>query len=107
MDKIGLDILGVAETLWTESGEFKSTIPTNEEVYTVIYSGGKKHRKGVGFILNKKAANTIMYYELISERIICLKLQAKHNNILIIQIYAPNEDSEEVKRRSSTKNCNQ
>ena len=62
MEKLNLDILGVSETFWPDAGEFQSSIPTSEENYKVIYSGGKKHRKEVGLIMNRKTENSVIYY---------------------------------------------
>ena len=49
-------------------------------------------------MLNQKTANSILYYETKSERITCLKLQSKQRNILIMQVYAPNETAEDVEK---------
>ena len=80
MERTDLDLLGISETFWSDSGEFKTTIPTSDNIYRVIHSGGSNNRKGVAFIANKKVANAIKYYELRTERIICLKIQAKPTN---------------------------
>ena len=98
MEKLNLDILGVSETFWPDVGEFQSSIPTSEENYKVIYSDGKKHRKRVGLIMNRKTANSVIYYKAKSERIICQKLQAKQHNNVVIEIYAPNKDAEESEK---------
>ena len=66
----------------------------NKKIY-YNFTGGTKSRKGVGIILNEKLANAVKYYDLISERIMCIKVQGKHHDILIFQVYAPTEDSEE------------
>jgi len=34
---------------------FNATLPTTDERFTVIYSGGDKKRKGVDFILRREA----------------------------------------------------
>ena len=96
MAKLSLGILGISETFWPDEGEFKSSIPTLEETYKVIYSGGKRHRRGVGFIMNSEVAKTVLYYIAKSERTMCLKIKAKHHKIVSIQVYAPNESAEEA-----------
>ena len=63
----------------------------------MIYSGREKHRRGVGFILNRRMDKSVLYYDNKSERLACIKIQAKPCNILIIQTYAPIEDAEEEK----------
>ena len=54
MNKMNLDIMGMSETRWTESGK------TTTGNHTMIYSGGIEHKHGVGFILNKKIANAVI-----------------------------------------------
>ena len=44
MDRMNLNVLGLAEVRWKGAG---SVIVDNK---TMIYSGGKKHEKGVGII---------------------------------------------------------
>ena len=70
----------------------------------MIYSGGEKHRRDVGFILNRRMEKSVLYYDNKSERLACIKIQAKPCNMLIIQTYAPIEDAEEeAKKRNSMK----
>ena len=98
MERTDLDLLGISETFWNDSGEFKTTIPTSDNIYKVIHSGGSNNRKGVAFIASKKVANAIKYYELRTERIICLKIQAKPTDLTIIQVYAPNENANDTEK---------
>ena len=98
MKKLNLDLLGVLETFWNNCGEFLTSIPTLEEKFKVIYSGGEKHRRGVGFILNLRMDKSVLCYDNKSERLACIKIQATPCNILIIQTYAPNEDAEEEEK---------
>ena len=48
--------------------------------------------------MNRETAKTVLYYVTKLERIICLKIKAKHHNIVIIQVYAPNEIAEEAEK---------
>ena len=43
-----LDIIGLAEVRWTESGKII------KDDYTMIYSGGEEHKNGVGIIMKKR-----------------------------------------------------
>ena len=86
MKNMKLDIMGISETRWTESGQ--STTGN----HTMIYSGGIKHKHGVGFILNKNAANAVIAYWPVSERVLMVKLYGRSFNINIIQVYAPTQD---------------
>ena len=90
MQKFRWEILGLAETHWTESGEF--TI----DGYKILSSGNLSvRRKGVGLILNKVAQSALLGYNPISPRMISARFQTKTGAITIIQVYAPNTaDSE-------------
>ena len=86
MNNMKLDIMGISETRWTESGKI---ITGN---HSMIYSGGIEHKHGVGFIQNKKVANAVIGYWPISERVLMVKLYGRPSNINIIQVYAPRQD---------------
>lgn len=46
----------------------------------------------MAFILKETVTSKILYYNTYSERIMALKLKGNKNYILIIEIYAPNDD---------------
>ena len=48
MGRLKVQILGISETRWTKSGSFRA------EDYTMYYSGGEEHERGVGILLNKQ-----------------------------------------------------
>ena len=98
IEELGLEGLGIAETFWKGEGEFTTSIPTSENRFTVIFSGGDKTLKGVGFIMQERLAKRISFYDLISERILCIKLFGKQHDVLIFQVYAPTEDSDEEEK---------
>ena len=91
MKNMKLDIMGISETRWTESGK----ITTGN--HTMIYSRGIEHTHRLGFILNNKVANTVMGYWPISERVLMVKLYGRPFNINIIQVYAPTQDHSDAK----------
>ena len=47
MSRLNIDILGVAETRWTDAGA------VDKEKYVMYFSGGNKHVNGVGIIIRK------------------------------------------------------
>ena len=49
-----------------------------------IYSGGKEHKNGVGIIMRKEMARSLIYYWAHSGRVKMIKLQGKPFNISII-----------------------
>lgn len=85
-ENMNLDILGVAETRWTDTGYL------NTDNYAFIYSGGNKHQHGVGLLIKKHLTKHIMGYWTVNERIILMKLHAQPFNIAILQLYAPTQD---------------
>ena len=86
MQNVSLDILGIAETHWTEEGKLI------QETHTMIYSGGKKHRNGVGIVMKNSVAKSMMGFWAISDRVIMMKLEAKPSNINVMQVYPPTQD---------------
>ena len=68
---------------------------------TVLYSRmdeGENHERGDGFILSKEAAQCLLEWEPMSERIIRARFKLKWQQVTILQCYAPtNEATEEAK----------
>ena len=89
MQNMNLDILGIAETHWTEEGKI------THEKHTMIYSGGENHRNGVGIVMKNSVAKSMIGFWTISERVIMMKLKAKPFNINVIQVYAPTQDHDD------------
>lgn len=88
MSRMKIDILGLSEVRWTEAGTLR------KNGYEVIYSGGDKHKNGVGIILNSQTASCMMGYWAVSDRVMLVKIKGNHFNINIIQAYAPTADAE-------------
>ena len=61
----------------------------------VYYSGGDNHERGVGILLNKTVANSVVGFCPVSVRIALVKLKAKPFDLNIIQVYAPTSASTE------------
>ena len=55
MKRMGVGILGVAETWWEKDGSFTTQLPESEggDKYKVYFSGGEIRRKGVGMIVKE------------------------------------------------------
>lgn len=91
MLKMKVNLCGLAEVRWEGQGHF-----TTSNGNTIVYSGGDKQgQKGVAIWIQKEVADGIMGYETVSDRIMSVRLQAKPQNITIIQIYAPTTTAEE------------
>lgn len=92
MKRMEIDILGITETRWPNSGICRK----NGE--TFYYSGNNNpdHRNGVGFIVSKEIDKFVRNVVAYSDRIILLQLSAKPININIVQAYATTMDGTET-----------
>ena len=92
MKKRGIDIMGISETHWT--GQGKVVLQRGD---TIIHSGREddNHRGGVGILMTRFAARSLMDWTPISERIITARFYSKHVKMTIVHVYAPIEDAEE------------
>ena len=71
MTRMRITILGMCEVRWTGAG-----LITSDE-YTVIYSVGNTHERGVGILLGEQRSNCLTGYWTISDRIMMVKLKGK------------------------------
>jgi len=63
MKNNNINILGTSEMRWPECVQFIS-----DEV-TVMFSGGSKHERGVGVLLSKEAAKSLLAWKAENDRI--------------------------------------
>ena len=78
-------VLGLAEVRWTGIGE-----TTTDDGHTLWYSGEERlHERGVGFLVHKDVAKSVMECRPISSRLITMRLAGKPLNISLVQAYAP------------------
>ena len=82
-----LHILGLAEMRWPNSGQLVS------EDVTVLYSGGHKHEHGVGILMSREAAKSMISWEPVSNRIMTLRLRTRFTCATIVQVYAPTDSA--------------
>ncbi|XP_072022674.1 craniofacial development protein 2-like [Amphiura filiformis] len=81
-ERLSLDVLGLAETRWTSSGQ------VNTNGWMLYYVGDDNvHQRGVGFLVSPKTVKSVLKVQPISDRIIMIRLNAKPKPITIIQIY--------------------
>ena len=91
MNRTYIDILGISELHWTESGHFQS------DRFTIYFPGNDSvRRKGVAFIASKLVARCVENHRAYSGRIISIRICSKPLNITILQVYAPTSDATEV-----------
>ena len=87
MRRMNISILGVCEVRWTQSGKLTS------KGTTFIYSGGTKHKHGVGIVLDEETAECLRGFSCISERFMAVRLKGKPFDISLMQCYAPTADN--------------
>ena len=89
MARVKVDILGISELKWTGIGEF------NSDVHYIYYCGQESlRRNGVAIMVNKTVRNAVLGCNLKNDRMISVRFQGKPLNITVIQVYAPNSNSE-------------
>ena len=89
MRRNGINVLGISEVRWKESGDFIS------DGFRVVYSGGNDRMRGVAIVLDSKAAKRVSEVEQISDRMIVVKLQAEPVDVVLVQVYMPTTDHED------------
>ena len=90
MQRSNLTLMGMCEVRWTGHGE------------TLLYSGKneERHEAGVGVLLSKKAANSLLEWNPMSDRIITARFESRFKKVPIIMCYAPTNTSEEENKNS-------
>ena len=84
LDRYSWDVIGLSEIIWLGTSE-----ETTDNGHKFLYSGQEKlKRHGVEFVIRKTLINSILDYNMISSRIISVKISAKSMNITIIKVYA-------------------
>ena len=87
---LNIDILGISEFHWTDSGY------SNSGDYTVYYSGNESiRRNGVAFIASKKIATACQCFNPIDDRVISIRIDRKSRPLTILQVYASTTDAKE------------
>ena len=91
MVRVNFDI-GISELKRTRMGKF------NSEDHYIYYCGQKSlRRNGVALIGNKRVQNVVLGYNLKKDRMISVRFQGKPFNIIVIKVYAPTSNAEDIK----------
>ena len=91
MARVNVDILGISELKWIGKGEF------NSDDHYIYYCGQESlRRNGVATIVNKRVQNAVLGCNLKNDRMISVRFQGKPFNIMVIQVYAPTSNTEEI-----------
>ena len=69
----------------------------NSDSHFIYYCGQESiRRNGVAIIVYKRVQNAVLGCNLKNERMISVRFQGKPFNITVIQVYAPNSNTEEA-----------
>ena len=91
MARVNIDILGISELKWTGMGEF------NSNDHHIYYCGiDALRRNGIALRVHKRVWNVVLRYNLKNDRMISVHFQGKPFNIIVIHVYAPTSNAEEV-----------
>jgi hypothetical protein len=80
-------LCGLSEVRWGESDKRRIG------GYTVFYSGRKKGTYGEGIVVQNRVAQGVTAWEVVSDRIMWLRFNAKSLPTTFIQCYPPMEES--------------
>ena len=91
MTRLNVGILGISELKSMGMGEF------NSDDHYIYYCGQEAlRRNGVVLTVNKWVWNVVLVCNLKTHRMISVCIQDKSFSIIVIQVYAPTADVEEV-----------
>ena len=85
-----IDVLGLSETRLIDSG-----MNPSDDNYTLYNSGGQQHEHGVGLLVKKSVAKSLLGVVCVSKRNILAKFKGAPFNMSILQTYAPTSDYSE------------
>ena len=89
--RVNVDVLGISKLKWTGTGEF------NLDDHYIYYCGQESlRRSGVAIIVHKRVQDEVLGCNLKDNRMISVHFQGKQFSIMVIQVYAPNNNAEEV-----------
>ena len=91
MGGVNIDIFGISELKWAETGEFNS-----DDHHMYYYVQESIRRNGLTLIVNKRVQSALFGCNLKSDRMISVHFQGKSFNITVIQVSAPTINAEEA-----------
>ena len=90
MTSLKINILGINKTKWLKNSDFMI------DNFKMIYSGGDKHERGVGLLLDQYISKCVLGYWTVSDRVLLVKIQGNPFNMIIIVVYAPTHGSRNI-----------
>ena len=89
MKRLNVNILDLGETRWKNAG-----ISTSDNC-KFIHSGGQRHERGVGLLLDEEISKCLLGYWTISDRVMLDKIKGRPFDMAVVQIDAPTSEFEE------------
>lgn len=91
MRRMKVNIMGISEMRWPGVGS------VDVDEHRVYYAGTQdgKFLNGVGIVVTKEIAQSVINFVPFSERVLLIQINARPVNLNIIQIYAPTADKDE------------
>ena len=90
MTRNKINVLGLCEVRWKGEGDFMS------DDVRVIYSGGKESQRGVAVLLDSMSAKRVLKVVCVSDRLMMVKVTADPVDMVIIPVYLPTSDHDDV-----------
>jgi len=90
-------LLALQEVRWEEAGNVKIS-------RTIIFNGKseKGHKLGTGFAVQYSIIHTVKNFKDINPRISTIRIKKNGLDVVIINVHAPTEEKEIIKRKNST-----
>ncbi|KAI5717474.1 hypothetical protein M8J77_006391 [Diaphorina citri] len=87
--KYNLDLVALQEVRWVGEGSI------TKDGYKLIYGGTDKHFLGTAFLIRDKYCGNIKKNAFISDRLSYIRMRGSFNDLVIFNVHAPTEDSED------------
>jgi hypothetical protein len=94
--KTQLEIVAFQETRWSGTGLIK------KKDFSLYYSGTEDQigQADTGFILLGGIINNVIGFEAISKRLCKIRIKSKYNNLTLINMCAPTEDTGDPEKKN-------
>ena len=95
-----VDVACLQEVRFPDSGSLSVLAAGTDEVYKVFHSGSENGQHGVAIAIRSQLDSAITDFNVVSDRICYVTLQAKPSSITIISAYAPTNEHDATVRQA-------
>ena len=89
MKRLNVNVLALGKTTWKNAGI--STLDNCK----FIHSGGQRHERGVGLLLDEEISKCLLGYWTISGRVMLVRIKGRPFDMVIVPTYAPTSESKQ------------